>query len=418
MNRIVARLIICIVFTLGACMNEKDLKEMHRTLQQPSVFQAKYGDSALTIIGASLPDSLWEGVTLKGWTFKNVTFQGTKWNMVKVIDGVFDNCSFYETEFMENTFVNTKFYNPEFRNGTWSKNHFQDGIVKGMQILLYENWSIDFDYNHFEHVEISENQPKNQWDKRNGRWNSCTFKNCKLYNNNFDGQLLDSVVFEGCTLENNTFGLETFRGENVRVQYCKIKGCKTLAVTTDSGGVIENSEFIGKIGAGSYGEMNHVKIDGMGEGPAWIMGGGKDLNIRNVNELTLKNVDGATITSVINPRSFAGFYKSKNIRVSEIKVKSLTIDTIENATFENIEADELWGPIHCTNCTFKNIAIKKIILGSKDRIDLLNCQYENVRRLPGVKIKRLQKDGSIEEDLTMPWELPGAQDPKSIQPVK
>jgi len=409
MNRIfllVQAVFFATILTHGFSMDERQLKDLHRTLRQPAVFQVKYGNTPHTLYNDFLPDSLWEGVTLQGWVFKEVKFVGTKWHNVKVIDGVFENCEFDETEFMNNTFVNTKFIYPKLRNGIWGRNKFNGGSIEAMQFIYYANWIIDFQLNEFEGVAISHNQPKNQYDvdggePRNGSWRTCSFKKCHFEKNSFYYQTFDAATFDSCTFERNDFTNTNFQGKETRVSYCTFKDNTGYTVGSNNG-VIEHSTYDEDGFAGH--NVNDVKIESRFKGGLMI-GGGKDIHAQNLTDASIVGGNTVLVENISSPQENSlSIEKSKNITIRNVKVKKVYLENVEDAVFENIEMDELHSPVLCTRCTFKNVLIKKLVMAPVGHEPVfVDCKFENMRRAPGVLVERYMDKPPV--DMVLPWEV-------------
>jgi len=387
-------------------MNEEQIKDLHRTLRQPTVFQSKYGDSANTIFGVTLPDSLWEGITLKGWTFKNVTFKGTKWHHVKVVDGVFDGCDFVETEFMNNTFVNTQFRHPVFKEGVWDSNQFLGGTIDGMQIKFYEMGTIRWEHNHFEDMLITNNQPNNNYDNRNGWWRECSFKKCTIKNNSFYFQVFDSCTWDSCTFSKNDFGYTDFKGASTRVSYCTSTDDDGMTIGTGEGS-IDHSTYKTE-GFGGH-KLSHVNVDAMNKGEI-TLAGGSDVQARNGTDLYAVGIENGVIENINAEgkplRNVMSVERCKNITIRNVRAETAYIEDVEDAVFENIEMDELIGQTGCKRCTFRNVLIKKrIFLGPGDVLDFEDCKFENMKRAANVPVVRIDRDrNKTNENMILPWE--------------
>jgi len=354
------------------------MDDLQTSLHEPVVFQKKYGNNKRIIAGSTLPATLWSGVTLKGWLFKQVHFQGTQWKGVTVIDGVFDGCTFDSVVFEQNKFINTEFINNHLISSNWNHNQFHGGTWEGMTVATVEIpeeiLTTTFAHNSFDSVAITHLLPFQDLHNHPLDWDSCQFHFCHfekniLQNIYFRNSTFTHSVFTGNILNSSVFSVGTII-RNSTLQNNLLNESNLNATWYDSTHITTWGNF------SSNGKVSYSTISPIGNGSITIEDA-DHLQLKHINSLKIAHAHHIEVNGIEDKDATVSLGSINHSTFQNLHIKTLQFDSLEDVRFEKVVVDRLQGKLSCTRCTFLDVQIKGKIT-PQDSIRMPDCKFENV----------------------------------------
>jgi len=245
---------------------------------------------------------------------------------------------------------------------------------------------------------------------------SLTFRHCRLRNNRMGNavRVTGRILMDSCELGKRAWDLTD--GVHLHKSW-QAKGGWVAGQRADS-------MSTGQVQVDTAMDM---KVDGKG---AWrdqrfalAHKHARNFRVRNVDDARVGSGENIVIEDVEGDQVSLGAYFGtdtlrlfRNVTVRRARVTTLSLGwelvgqgnkiRFEDCTFEDLDADilDLSRGVF-KNCRFKNIRVRKKILGLSDRPTFENCTFENMHRDAGVLMWAYSSGYSnVSESKPMPWE--------------
>jgi uncharacterized protein YjbI with pentapeptide repeats len=357
-----------------------------------------------------IDDMKQERMLFENDTFENVTFH---------------EASFVHTILRNNVFLNCRFDHVVFAGGEWVGNRHQGGVMRQVELGNVENpfvWddstgprNTRIDSNVIENVQVSD------WCFAAGFANAftitnLTFRNSRLWNNDMGNavKVTGQILMDSCEMGEKAWNLM----DGVLALRCKALGPDGHAyaqrVEEFKGPYFYGDSVINATATGGSGR------DGFRSGVALKYG--RNLQIRKVHlaavgggeDILIEDVRGDHVELGKRFDHFSPTFRNVTLRRVRVDLLALGSDILstgmtirfEDCRFEDLDADVLdLSHAIFVNCHFRNVRIRKKIIGLANMPTFKDCTFDNIHRDAGVLVwSYTDRSGDPPASPRLPWE--------------